>query len=203
MSTTAVSRLFQQHIEDSASDSCIVLVVHRIRKYRKEFAEILHASNSGLTKSRFQRLFLICLVLTVLGLPVQLYVLYQNCMYPMIPYNWNRIHGPAWWDIILIPTNGSVTYDRWIQIGVGLTVFIFFGLGHDAMKMYRRWLLKLGFGKLFPILLRQRDRRPSIFSETGSFSSRAYTFVKGKLSRSSVSSSRYVFSSSRTSGTSV
>lgn len=177
--------------------------MHRIRKYRKEFAEILHASNSGMTKSRFHRLFLMCLVLTVLGLPVQLYILYKNCMYPMLPYSWNRIHGPAWWDIVLIPTNGSVTYDRWIQLAVGLTVFIFFGLGHDAMKMYRRWLVKLGFGKLFPSILRRSDRRPSIFSETGSFSSRAYTFVKGKFSRSSVFSSRYVLSSSRCSETSI
>ena len=114
----------------------------------------------------------------------------------MIPYSWSRIHGPSWWRIILIPTVGSVTFDRWIQLAVGLTVFVFFGLGNDAMSMYRRWLIKLGFGKFFPAL-RQRaqtsgDRRPSTGSETDSFSSRAYTFVKGKIARVSVASSRYV-----------
>ena len=113
----------------------------------------------------------------------------------MIPYSWSRIHGPSWWHIILIPTVGSVTFDRWIQLAVGLTVFVFFGLGNDAMSMYRRWLLKLGFGKVFPALRQQTqasDRRPSTGSETGSFSSRAYTFVKGKIARvGSVASSRY------------
>lgn len=136
-----------------------------------------------------------CLVLTTLGVPVQFYILYKNCTYSMVPYSWSRIHSPAWWDIILIPTNGSVTYDRWVQLAVGLTIFVFFGLGNDAMKMYRRWLVKLGFGKVFPSLLvptRQSDRRPSILSETGSFSSRAYSYVKRKLSRNSTASSGYV-----------
>ena len=167
----------------------------RIRKYRREFAAILRCSNSGLNKSRFLRLFFMCLVLTTLGVPVQFFVLYKNCMYPMIPYSWSRIHGPAWWDIILIPTNGSVTFDRWIQLAVGLTIFVFFGLGHDAMKMYRRCLVKLGFGKVFPSLLaptHPSDRQPSILSETGSFSSRAYSFVKAKVFRTSATSSGYV-----------
>ena len=168
--------------------------MYRIRKYRKEFAAILQCSNSGLNKSRFLRLFFMCLVLTILGVPVQLYILYKNCTYPMIPYSWSRIHGPAWGDIILIPTNGSVTFDHWVQLAVGLTIFIFFGLGHDAMKMYRQCLVKLGFGKLFPSLLAPThhpsdDRRPSILSDTGSFSSRAYSFVKKKLFRSRVTSS--------------
>ena len=177
-----------------------------MRKYRKEFAAILQCSNSGLNKSRFLRLFFMCLVLTTLGVPVQFFILYKNCMNPMIPYSWSRIHGPAWWDIILIPTNGSVTFDRWVQLAVGLTIFVFFGLGHDAMKMYRRCLVKLGFGKVFPSLLaptHPSDRRPSILSETGSFSSRAYSFVKTKVFRTRVTSSGYVQSpplfSSRTS----
>lgn len=113
----------------------------------------------------------------------------------MTPYSWSRIHGPSWGHIILIPTVGSVTFDRWIQLAVGLTVFVFFGLGNDAMSMYRRWLLKMGFGKLFPTL-RQRtqtsERRPSTGSETDSFSSRAYTFVKGKFARVSTANSAYV-----------
>ena len=140
-----------------------------------------------------------CLVLTVLGLPVQLFVLYKNCMFPRISYSWSRIHGAGWWRIVLIPTDGTVTFDRWIQLAVGLTVFIFFGLGNEAMSMYRGWLVKLGFGKLFPNLLlrtQNRDRRPSVVSETGSFSSRAYIFVKEKLSPVNVQSSGYVHSSS-------
>ena len=107
----------------------------------------------------------------------------------MIPHSWTWIHGPSWWDIILIPTNGEVTYDRWIQIGLEFIVFLFFGMGNDAVKMYRQWLVRVGFGKILPGLLNKRDRRPSIPSETGSFGSRVYSSVKGKLSRSSITSS--------------
>ena len=173
-----------------------MLVVYRVRKYRRDFAAILHASNSGLTRSRFQRLFFMCLVLTILGLPVQFYILFKNSMYPMIPYSWSRIHGRAWWDIILIPTENTVTFDRWIQLAVGFTIFAFFGLGKEAMKMYRRWLVTLGFGKVFPSLLSPtRQRQLSNLSEPGSFSSRALTFVKSKLSLGSgTSSNGYVHS---------
>lgn len=31
-------------------------------------------------------------------------------------------------------------------------MFLFFGLGKDAKNMYREWLLKVGLGRVFPIL---------------------------------------------------
>lgn len=166
-----------------------------MRRYRKEFAAILSASSSGLTRSRFLRLFSMSLTLIVLGLPVQFYVLYQNTRFPLVPYSWNRIHGPGWWDIILIPTEGSVTFDRWIQLAVGFTVFVFFGLGHDMKKMYRKWLLACGLGKVFPSFGRptQQTVCQGPNSQTDSYSSRAQTFFKRKFSRGSWSASRYPF----------
>lgn len=166
-----------------------------MRKYRKDFAAILNASSSGMTKSRFLRLFFMSVTLIILGLPVQGYVLYQNtATYSLEPYSWSRVHGPQWRRIILIPTRGTVPFDRWIQLAVCFTVFIFFGLGHDAMKMYRQWLVKLGLAKIFPSLDRSRSQtdssRPE--SDTSSFGSRARIFIKEKLkvSRHSWSNAR-------------
>jgi len=165
-----------------------------MHKYRKEFAVVLSASSSGLTKSRFLRLFFMSLALTVLGLPIQFYALYQNTIFPLVPYSWSRVHGPGWWDIILIPTNGGVTLDRWIQLAVGFTVFVFFGLGHDMKKMYRSWLLAVGFGRIFPSMGRSTQQtggqRPH--SQSESKNSRAYTFMR-KFSRETWSASRYRF----------
>ena len=167
-------------------------MVIRIRKYRKEFAAILSASSSGLTKSRFLRLFFMSLTLIILGLPAQFYVLYKNTTYGLVPYSWERVHGEAWWDIILIPTHGAVTFDRWIQLAISFTIFVFFGLGHEMRKMYQKWLLTLGLGRFFPRLdpsARETHVQQSS-SRTESYSSRAQFFLKRKFSRGSWSNSR-------------
>ena len=124
-----------------------------MRKYRQEFATILSSTDSKLTKSRFKRLFLMSATLTVIVLPVQFYVLAQNTSYPFIRYSWSAIHGKTWQDIVMVPTEGAVFYDRWVHIAMGLGMFFFFGLGAEAVKMYRGWLLACGFEKIFPQLL--------------------------------------------------
>ncbi|KAL8687521.1 MAG: hypothetical protein Q9218_006330 [Villophora microphyllina] len=120
-----------------------VVVLIRMRKYRREFSSIISASNSNLTESRFQRLFLLSFALALVYLPVQLYILYRNASAPLLPYDWKLIHGYDWMNIIMQPSYGVVPLDRWITIVLGIFVFLFFGTGSDATKMYRKWLLKL------------------------------------------------------------
>ncbi|KAL9576529.1 MAG: hypothetical protein Q9212_007023 [Teloschistes hypoglaucus] len=120
-----------------------VLVLIRMRKYRRDFSSIISASNSNLTESRFQRLFFLSSALVLVYLPIQLYILYRNASVPLLPYSWELIHGNSWSDIILVPSHGEVRFDRWIMIVVGIFVFVFFGTGNDATKMYRKWMLKL------------------------------------------------------------
>lgn len=122
------------------------------------------------------RLFIMSLTLIVILSPVQFYVFYRNLAVSRIPYSWDTIHGAEWWQIIMVPTGGVVEFDRWIRIACGFLVFFFFGLGKDAMKMYRAWLLRLGFGRIFPSLKRQRETPMTVAStgnRFGSFSSRA------------------------------
>lgn len=165
------------------------LVVHRIRKYRKDFSDILASSSTNLNKSRFLRLFLMSLTLIVFFLPLQFYVLYRNASFPQHPYSWTGVHGPSWAQIIEVPTHGSVIFDRWIRIALGFTIFTFFGLGKDATAMYRGWLLKLGFGRIFPSL-NGRRQLPSASGNSSTFGSsraslvsRAHSFLIKKLSR--------------------
>ncbi|KAI9762620.1 MAG: a-factor receptor [Chaenotheca gracillima] len=135
-----------------------VLVVIRLYRYRIQFSHILSSSNSKMNKSRFIRLFCISVTLLVILLPVQLYILNQNLSYPRHPYSWSSVHGPAWTEIIMVPTGGQVAFDRWIRVGCGLLFFLFFGTGNDAKKMYQTWLLKIGLGSVFP---RLHQTRPS------------------------------------------
>ncbi|KAL8636725.1 MAG: hypothetical protein Q9228_005912 [Teloschistes exilis] len=121
-----------------------LVVLIRMRKYRRDFSSIISsATNSNLTESRFQRLFFLSSALVLVYLPIQFYILYRNASVPLLPYSWELIHGTSWSDIILVPSHGEVRFDRWIMIVLGIFVFVFFGTGNDATKMYRKWLLKL------------------------------------------------------------
>jgi pheromone a factor receptor len=159
----------------------------RMRKYRQEFSAILGSTDSKLTKSRFKRLFWMAGTLTIIVLPVQFYILSQNASYPFVRYDWNAIHGRSWQNIIMVPTGGAVFFDRWIHIAIGLGMFFFFGLGAEAIKMYRGWLLAWGFDKIFPRLQRQSSG-PGVGSTSVArrlFTSRACRFFTKGASRGS------------------
>ena len=132
--------------------SFVVLVTVRMLKYRRDFSSILESSNSNLTKSRFKRLFFMSATMVLIVLPVELYTLYRSVSFPLIQYDWKAIHGSSWSEIIMVPTGGKVFYDHWIHIAIAFALFFFFGLGKDAIRMYRRWLSKVGFDAIFPLL---------------------------------------------------
>lgn len=160
-----------------------------MRRYRRNFSAILVSSNSNLTKNRFLRLFLLSITLIVTFIPLQFYALYVNSAEPpLLPYSWDLVHSPQWQDIMLVPTGGKVYYDRWIQIALGFAVFFFFGLGQDAQTLYRKWLLKIGFGRIFPGLNHRPTRRAilPISTQTSSFGSRTRSFFKERFFRMSM-----------------
>ena len=156
-----------------------------MHRYRKTFSEVLVSANSNQTKARFLRLFRISIVLIMAVFPAEIYVLYENSVVPMEPYTWSEIHGPTWWDIVLVPSGGTVLFDRWMQIGAGLALFLFFGLGQDAKAMYRRWLVNIGLERCFPCLHSRAANQQQSFSTT---SSRSRFFGKrfSRLSHSSL-----------------
>ena len=50
----------------------------------------------------------------------------------------------------MIPSNGDVFFDRWIPAACAYVVFIIFGNGRDATKIYCGFLNFLGLGRCFP-----------------------------------------------------
>ncbi|KAL8968630.1 MAG: hypothetical protein Q9183_002375, partial [Haloplaca sp. 2 TL-2023] len=139
-----------------------------------------------MTQSRFLRLFLLSSALVLVFLPLQLYVLYRNASIPLLPYSWKEIHGYHWMDVVMMPTHGEVPLDRWITIVLGIFVFLFFGLGSDAMKMYRKWFTKLRLDTNF-VGLYSRDpvtdnRVPAVEHDHGSLASLVFHFCKKRLS---------------------
>ncbi|KAL9601700.1 MAG: hypothetical protein Q9219_002311 [cf. Caloplaca sp. 3 TL-2023] len=161
-----------------------LVVLFRIRKYRRDFSSVLTASSSQLTASRFLRLFLLSFLLVLIFLPFQLYQLYLNVSSPLLPYDWNAIHGPGWMNIIMIPQHGSVPLDRWITVTLGILLFLFFGLGGDATRMYRKWYLKLRLSSKGSEQSSSftHAQSSSISHDNGSLTSLLFDFCRKRLS---------------------
>ena len=116
-------------------------MIYLLRRYRKELHSLLEASNT--TKSRFYRLFLLSFILIGVILPTQIYILAMNLTHSYQPYSWSRVHGDGWNSVFLLPGEDNVPFDRWIRIGSGFLIFIFFGIGNDAVILYKSWIFKL------------------------------------------------------------
>ncbi|KAJ5576009.1 hypothetical protein N7535_002935 [Penicillium sp. DV-2018c] len=159
------------------------LVLIRVHKYRSDFASILRASSSSLSKSRFLRLFFLALTMLVCILPLQAYVVYSNVelSLPWHAYSWSRNHQKSsWYNIQKMESYGEVFFDRWTPVASGYLIFIFFGFGRDATRMYRTVFWVLGFGRCFPSL----EPTPETHSTpTPPSNSTSATLVEGISSR--------------------
>lgn len=123
------------------------------------------------------------ITLITVVLPIQLYLFSSAIFTDLLPYDWEAIHAPGWSErIYLVPTYGKLQFDRWIHFLMGFALFLFFGLGKDAVTMYRGWMLSIGLARLFPSLSVAPSGEQSIGSSTtlGSFGSRARAIFRKK-----------------------
>lgn len=143
-------------------------------------------ATSNISKTRFLRLYIFCIVLCVAFLPLQVYTLGQNVAGARMAYSWGAVHDPAQWnEIIMIPSTGRVLPFPYFCLGGGFFIFIFFGLGKDAVAMYRAGLLAVGFERLFPILQAGYTPRHSVSGTITSFGSKAKLMFQRKSSHAS------------------
>ncbi|KAL4916795.1 pheromone A receptor-domain-containing protein [Aspergillus aurantiobrunneus] len=151
------------------------LVLFRLKRYRSQFNEIFRAASSGLSKSRFLRLFFLSFIMLLVLTPVQAYIVYMQIKMglPWHSYSWETVHGSSWSTIEMVPTGGEVYFDRWIPVGAGFMAFAFFGCGRDASMMYRLVLRPFGLDCCFSRL--QTNSTGSFPHDTsGSSGSRAH-----------------------------
>lgn len=127
------------------------LVIWRMHQHHKEFSAILRNSNSNVTTSRFLRLLLLSCTLIFIYGPINVYIFYLNISVPRLPYSWSEIHDPDVWNIIYrFPANPASEFDRYAPIVGAFLVFFFFGIGTDAMSLYRGVTRSIGIEKYIP-----------------------------------------------------
>ena len=74
----------------------------------------------------------------------------QGVLADLLPYDWKLVHGIEWTFIVKHPTHGVLQFDRWIPAASGIIIFLFFGLGADAVMMYRDWLRYYRLDRILP-----------------------------------------------------
>ncbi|OCL01461.1 hypothetical protein AOQ84DRAFT_444170 [Glonium stellatum] len=147
------------------------LLIFRLYRYRTEFTHLLRRHKT--TKSRFLRLFIMSFIMILIILPLQFYILFKNVQLVSAPYSWSNVHGPNWNEVITLPSFGVVIFDRWIRVADGFLVFLAFGTGTDAGKLYRSWLIWMKMGKAFPSLYRSHGSEQSQKGSGWSLSNKA------------------------------
>ncbi|KAJ4379178.1 a-factor receptor [Didymella sp. IMI 355093] len=172
-----------------------VLLLVRLYRYRREFSRLMTARNT--TRSRFLRLFLMCLVFLVVVVPYSLYPFWYYCN-EMVLRGGDYEYSPGL--IFTFPSGGEIHIDKWGQIAMGYVTFLLFGTGTDAHNTYKKMLLAMGLGKLFPSLSAMREsgsRTPSSFISVRTWTSsclgkaKSY-FSEGGSRLSSFGSSTFV-----------
>ncbi|KAG4305046.1 hypothetical protein PORY_001721 [Pneumocystis oryctolagi] len=127
-----------------------VKVIFLYFKKQKKFQSILKDSKSSITLSRFIRLIGICSLLITVYLPLNIYALYTNVdiiIKSNIKYSWQHVH--QWHQKPVLLSNNNVSFNRWLVPSNGIVIFIFFGMGSDAIVMYKEMARKLYIIKCF------------------------------------------------------
>ena len=133
---------------------CIVAVI-RLIKYRRSVSSIL-SNSSTITKARYVRLFILASSLMLVYLPLSAFNLSQTALWTSQPYSWSLVHPPHWSQLILRLNEAKekeyyyFPFDRWFHIGAGILSFMLFGLGHEAMAMYKAWFTKVRLSRWWP-----------------------------------------------------
>jgi pheromone a factor receptor len=125
------------------STYCLISTI-RLCKHRKQMSSVL-SRPSGATASRYSRLFAFAFTLLAVYCPISIFVFIQNVMIPMHKYSWSYIHPPNWSERIVFEQNGGhnnqqISFDRWAQLATAYIIFLFFGLGQEAVQMYSSWI---------------------------------------------------------------
>ena len=170
------------------------LAAIRLARYRRRISSIL-SSSSSITKARYIRLFGLTSTLLLIYFPLSIYTIVSNLQYRLYTYKWSIVHAHVH-EIQVIPyglTSSYNGFDRWIQVGTGYIMFLFFGVGHEAVTMYERWLSKVGVTRTWPALrlqalssyTRQHStlRSPLVADHTTSQASRQTPTVKSPIDR--------------------
>lgn len=135
------------------------LIIITYFKKRKDVSDILKCTNSGLNLVRFAKLLTFCCTLILIMFPLSMYIFTDGISRVENTYDFSLIHSGAIWDLISYLPMKKPYYISWIYLALAYLVFIFFGLGSDAIEMYLQTLSQIGLKPLVEWIKQRRSQR--------------------------------------------
>lgn len=118
-------------------------------KKRRDIKDILRCTGSGLNQRRFARLVIFSLLIIFVLVPFAIYNFVNAAdTFGVLTFNLKEIHNEYWGTIYAFDYGTSQLASPIINICLAFCTFILFGLGTDALSMYRRFLRFIGFKKI-------------------------------------------------------
>lgn len=118
-----------------------------------------------------RRLYLMVISIMTPYLPVNILMFVSNMVEAggLKPFNYDQIHNhatPYPWNSVVYITSDQASFQLlnipYIGALTAIPIFVFFGMTKDAMNDYRRLLLCLGLGRVFPRLREEYDPDRSV-----------------------------------------
>lgn len=115
-------------------------------KKRRDIRDILRCTGSGLNQRRFARLVIFSLLIIFVLVPFAIYNFVNAAdTFGELHFSLSEIHNEYWGTIYAFDYGTSQLASPIINICLAFCTFILFGLGTDALSMYRGFLRFLGF----------------------------------------------------------
>ncbi|KAK6460893.1 pheromone A receptor-domain-containing protein [Scheffersomyces coipomensis] len=146
-----------------------ILTIYKYFMIRKDVGDILRCTNSGLNLRRFARL-LIFSVIIILGVtPLAIYYFVGDVSVFRGPFNWSAVHNELWGNIEYFDFGFFLLYENFINMGLSVITFLIFGLGSDAVDMYKSIFHTVTFHKFS----KHRDMQDDLATQVGSLPSQS------------------------------
>lgn len=131
-----------------------VLTIWTYFRKRRDIKDLLRCTNSGLTLKKFARLLIFSLLVMFIMCPFALYDFVSDMQtYSSSEFSFSETHNKYWSIIYKLDVGMLGVATRFVDMGLSVIALVLFGLGSDALEMYRGWLAKVGlkrFSKALP-----------------------------------------------------
>lgn len=115
----------------------VLLTLFTYSQRRRDVKDLLQCTDSGLNMRRFVRILIfIALVITIL-VPMVVYYFVRDAEFYHGPYSWKFTNQYFNYAIEFYSASPDITVSVWLNFGICIISFLLFGLGEDAIKMYK------------------------------------------------------------------
>lgn len=121
-----------------------VLVLYSYFKKRRDILDILRCTNSGLNFKRFARLLIFSLLIVLVLTPFVIHNLVSDIPLYKMPFRWSEVHNNDWGTKYAMQGSDSQLTPQITDICLSALTFLLFGLGSDAIVMYKSAFAKVG-----------------------------------------------------------